>query len=54
LRIRHTRSAPRVHEAKRENVRNAFRARSQRLRGRTVLLVDDIMTSCSTPGGGAS
>jgi ComF family protein len=51
LRIRHTRhqSAFESLEAKRENVRNAFRAADTNvLRGRTVLLVDDVMTSCST------
>jgi len=34
--------------AKRENVRDAFRARGGGLRGQTVLLVDDVLTTGST------
>jgi ComF family protein len=39
--------------AKRENVRNAFRARGPGLTGRTVLLVDDMLTTGSTAGEAA-
>lgn len=43
------------HDAKRENVRDAFRVvGGEVLRGRTVLLVDDVMTSGSTASEAAN
>ncbi len=49
-RIRHTRSQTRLNrEERKENVREAFRCReSSRIAGRTVLLVDDVVTTGAT------
>jgi len=49
-RVRNTPSQVRLTRLQRlENVRGAFRVRrAKRVRGRTVLLVDDVMTTCAT------
>src|SRR5204863_6890690 len=54
-RVRHTpQQAQPSASARRENVRGAFRAASgARVAGRTVLLVDDVMTTGSTAGEAA-
>jgi len=54
-RVRHTpQQVQPTASARRENMKGAFRARSgARLAGRTVLLVDDVMTTGSTAGEAA-
>ena len=48
-RVRHTpEQTSQTAAGRRDNVRGAFRARGAELRGRTILLVDDVMTTGST------
>ena len=48
-RIRWTATQTRLHgHARRRNVRGAFMARARAVRGRTVLLVDDVLTTGAT------